>query len=70
MATTPEKPDLKRQFRTMVQGAQSLVIAYIGVVNGLFAAIWARGAVTDILVDRSYDDKGFPVSEPTLTSAR
>ena len=39
MATTPEKPDLKRQFRTMVQGAQSLVIAYIGVVNGLFAAL-------------------------------
>ena len=27
---------LKRQFRTMVRGAQSLVLAYIGLDNGLF----------------------------------
>ena len=39
MATNLEKPGFKQQFRAMVQGAQSLTIAYIGVVNGLFAAL-------------------------------
>ena len=43
-ATTPEKPDLKRQFRAMVRGAQSLTVADIGVVNGLFAALKQLGA--------------------------
>lgn len=31
--------DLKQQFRAMAQGAQSLSIAYIGVVNGLFVGL-------------------------------
>jgi SAM-dependent methyltransferase len=44
MATNLEKPDLKKQFRGMVQGAQSLTVAYIGVVNGLFAALKQFGA--------------------------
>ena len=39
MATNLEKPDLKKQFRAMVQGSQNLTVAYIGVVNGLFAAL-------------------------------
>ena len=39
MPANLEKPDLKQQFRGMVQGAQSLTVAYIGVVNGLFAAL-------------------------------
>ena len=37
MPAGPE--ELKRQFRAMAQGAQSLAVAYIGVVNGLFAAL-------------------------------
>ena len=44
MATNPEKPDHKKQFRAMVQGSQSLTVAYIGVVNGLFAALKQFGA--------------------------
>jgi SAM-dependent methyltransferase len=38
-----EKTDLKQQFRGMVQGAQSLAVAYVGVVNDLFAAIERLG---------------------------
>jgi hypothetical protein len=30
MATNPEKPDFKKQFRATVQGSQSLTVAYIG----------------------------------------
>ena len=44
MPTNPEKPEFKKQFRAMVQGAQSLTVAYIGVVNGLFAALNQLGA--------------------------
>ena len=44
MATNLEKPDFKKQFRGMVQSAQSLTVAYIGVVNGLFAALKKLGA--------------------------
>ena len=44
MATNLEKPDFKKQFRCMVQGAQSLTVGYIGVVNGLFAASKQLGA--------------------------
>ncbi len=44
MAKNLEKPDLKQQFRTMVQGAQSLTVAYIGIANGLFAALNRLGA--------------------------
>jgi trans-aconitate methyltransferase len=43
MATDLEKPDFKKQLRTMVQGAQSLTVAYIGVVNGLFATLKRLG---------------------------
>ena len=39
----PEQRGLKQQFRAMAQGAQSLAIAYIGVVNGLFAALKGLG---------------------------
>lgn len=31
--------DRKQQFRTLAQGTQSLAVAYIGVVNGLFTAL-------------------------------
>jgi hypothetical protein len=34
------------------------------------AAIWAGGAATDILVDRSREGEGFPVSEAAATPAR
>ena len=44
MATNLEKPDFNQQFRTMVQGAQSLTVAYIGIVNGLFGALKRLGA--------------------------
>jgi hypothetical protein len=43
MATNPEKPDFKKQLRAMVQGSQSLTVAYIGVVNDLFAALKRLG---------------------------
>ena len=33
------QPDLKQQFRAQVQGAQSLAVAFIGVVNRLFATL-------------------------------
>ncbi len=39
MPANLEKPDLKQQARAMAQGAHSLTVAYIGVVNGLFAAL-------------------------------
>jgi SAM-dependent methyltransferase len=39
-----EKSDLKQQFRGMFQGAQSLAVAYVGIVNGLFAALNRLGA--------------------------
>jgi trans-aconitate methyltransferase len=42
--TTP--PDLKQQFRAMAQGSQSLAVAYIGVANGLFAALKRLCAAT------------------------
>ena len=35
--------DLKQQFRAMAQGSQSLAVAYIGVVNGLFAGLKRLG---------------------------
>lgn len=44
MPSDAKQPDLKQQFRAMAQGAQSLGIAYIGVVNGLFAALGAKGS--------------------------
>ena len=44
MAAHFEKPDFKQQFRAMVQGAKSLAVAYIGVVNGLFTALNGLGA--------------------------
>jgi trans-aconitate methyltransferase len=43
MATNPEKPNFKKQFRAMVQGSQSLTVAYIGVVNDLFTALKRLG---------------------------
>jgi hypothetical protein len=43
MATNLEKPEFKKQFRGVVQGAQRLTVAYIGVVNGLFAALKLLG---------------------------
>ncbi len=35
--------ELKKQFRGMARAAQVLGIAYIGVVNGLFAALQRLG---------------------------
>jgi hypothetical protein len=43
MTINPEKPNFKKQFRAMVQGSQSLTVAYIGVVNDLFAALKRLG---------------------------
>ena len=43
MATNADNSDLKKQFRAMVQGSQSLTVAYIGVVNDLFAALKRLG---------------------------
>jgi len=43
MSAEPKQPDLKQQFRAMAQGSQSLSIAYIGVVNGLFAGLNGLG---------------------------
>jgi len=39
MATNADNSDFKKQFRAMAQGAQSLTVAYIGVVNDLFTAL-------------------------------
>ena len=39
----PKQVDLKQQFRAMAQGSQSLAVAYIGVVNGLFAGLKRLG---------------------------
>ena len=37
------QPDLKQQIRAMGQGAQSLAIAYVGIVNSLFAELARLG---------------------------
>ena len=44
MPANPEELNLKQRFRAMAQGAQSLAVAYIGVVNGLFAALDRLGS--------------------------
>jgi trans-aconitate methyltransferase len=44
MPADTENLNLKQQFRAMAQGAQSLAVAYIGVVNGLFAALDRLGS--------------------------
>lgn len=43
MSADKQQPDLKQQFRGMAQGTQSLAVAYIGVVNWLFAALHRLG---------------------------
>lgn len=43
MSAEPKQPHLEQQFRGMAQGAQSLAIAYIGLVNGLFAGLERLG---------------------------
>ena len=43
MSAEPKQVDLKQQFRAIAQGSQSLAIAYIGVVNGLFAGLKGLG---------------------------
>ena len=43
MSVEPKQVDLKQQFRAMAQGSQSLAVAYIGVVNGLFASLKRLG---------------------------
>ncbi len=60
MATKIEKPDLRQEFRAMAQGAQSLTIAYIGVVNGLFAALKElRGADAAAIAAAARMDAGY-----------
>lgn len=52
--------DLKSRFRTYAQGAASLNIAYIGVVNGLFAALHRQGAATsETIADAAEMDRGY-----------
>lgn len=43
----------KQAFRAMAQGAQSLAIAYVGVVNGLFAALDRLGTADSAAVARA-----------------
>lgn len=60
MPSDGNQPDLKQQFRAMAQGAQSLGIAYIGVVNGLFAALGAAGSAdANALADAAGMDRGY-----------
>jgi len=42
----PLNGDLKSRFRLQMQGAMSLNVAYIGIVNGLFAALHRHGAAS------------------------
>ena len=60
MPSDAKQPDLKQQFRAMAQGAQSLGLAYIGVVNGLFAALGEAGhATAEALADEAGMDRGY-----------
>jgi SAM-dependent methyltransferase len=53
-------PDLKQQYRALAQGGQSLGIAYIGVVNGLFAALGEAGSAdSDALAAATGMDAGY-----------
>jgi SAM-dependent methyltransferase len=52
--------ELRTRFRQQLQGAMSLYIAYVGVVNGLLAALRDLGAATpDALAERSATDAGY-----------
>ncbi len=52
--------DLKTRFRQMAQGALSLNVAFIGVVNGLFDALHASAPMTsDVLAQRTGMDAGY-----------
>ena len=52
--------NLRQQFRPLAQGAQNLGIAYIGVVNGLFAALGQAGAATaDAIAAATGMDAGY-----------
>ncbi len=46
MSANGQQKDLQQKFRLMAQGAQSLAVAYIGVVNFLFEALSRLGAAT------------------------
>ncbi len=60
MPSDGKQPDLRQQFRALAQGAQSLGIAYIGVVNGLFAALGTTGAANaDRLAAATGMDAGY-----------
>jgi len=53
-------PDLKSRFRAQAQGAMSLDVAYIGVVNGLFATLERLGSATsEALADAADMDSGY-----------
>ena len=59
MTSNPPE-DLKTRLRQQAQGALSLNIAYIGVVNGLFAALAAHGrASADALAAAAAVDAGY-----------
>ncbi len=60
MPSDAKQPDLKQQFRALAQGAQSLGLAYIGVVNGLFAALGEVGQATaGALAEKAGMDPGY-----------
>jgi SAM-dependent methyltransferase len=53
-------PDLKSRFRAQAQGGMSLDVAYIGVVNGLFATLDRLGSATsEALADAADMDSGY-----------
>ena len=55
-----ERDDLKAQFRVMARGAQTLGLGYVGVANGLFAALRRLGgAPADALAQATGMDAGY-----------
>ncbi len=60
MPANPAELNLKQQFHTMAQGAQSLAVAYIGVVNGLFAALNRLGSGDFVAIAKAAEmDAGY-----------
>lgn len=56
----PTAPDLSSHVRSQANGAMGLDIAYIGVVNGLFAALHCLDAAnSETLAEAAYMDRGY-----------
>ena len=60
MAFDAGEQDLKQQFRAMAQGSQSLVVAFVGITNGLFPALDRLGkASADAMAIEARRDAGY-----------